>query len=206
MIEELIGAGLLMVGTACFAVHQATKSYYVMAIAGRDWVASQLEDENQKLKQQVQKLSARTSPVLELVLDSRPGSEFERPSVPPPSLVSFRAPNGSIIPPPPAFLFDLPKQSPSLAEISHELSPISKRLASMTEARASVIPPPPPMGNLAQEFGLGRKPSENFWNEVLEKIDQDWTTGEEEVPPTLRSERSEKIAASLRPGALEKSN
>lgn len=176
-----------------------------MILESRDWMIRHLEHEKELMQMKIGKLSVRP-PAIHSVFPAEPtpvSFDFDRPTVPSmpaPSLTEFKS-QGSIIPPPPSFLFELPKRSVSMADIAPEPSPLSKRLASIAEHRSSIIPPPPRVGNLVKEFNLDEKPSEEVRAAMLSQVDDDWSSIDED-PPTLRSERSAVLAISLRPTAL----
>jgi hypothetical protein len=173
--------GLLL--TTCSSVYWAMKAKLEQIQKAHTTHIGFLEDEVQRLTGEVRRMSTHPPP---------------RKSLTPPSMPPIELPGGSIVPPPPAYLFELAK-APAVLESSIpppplSMSPISQRLSQIrsrsslrpatqdTLATKPSIPPPPPVP-LAASFG---------------QFEDSWC---EPSPPTLRSDKSAVIAESLRPPA-----
>lgn len=169
MIEVLfVGVVLALLGATCAAVYHATKQKYVLALQAQEGHADALEAENQHLRAEVRRLSSRPP-----ALDTLAPAAVSVPPSPSVPRVSFMA-RGSLVPPPPDYLFELPKRV-----LEARFNPIEPPPFVMKQA---LLPPPPPMP-------MGRAvppplPSESDWDAP---------------PSTLRSEKCEAIAKSLRP-------
>lgn len=92
-------AGLALLATVCIAAYVATKQRFALSIAAQHSLTEFMEQENQHLRAEVKRLSSRPPPMA--------GPQVPV-YIPPPPRVAFVS-RGSIVPPPPDYLFELPK-------------------------------------------------------------------------------------------------
>lgn len=140
MIEAFVATlGLVLIGIVGVAVHHATRDGYLLTLRSKQELTEMLEEENQILRAELRRISAMLPP---------PPIAPVRVSVPPPPEIP-RNPfvsRGSVIPPPPEYLFDLPKKVLSAPDFPKFPAMIPPPPTSWVP-----LPPPPPLPTLEDD-------------------------------------------------------